>query len=239
MLRIFSQTDVGLVRNNNEDYHFTDLENRLLIVADGVGGHDDGEVASRVAVESCYQYLTREDYLHDTSNIPQTLVDSITFANHQVIEYKQKHMPGSNMGTTLSLVHVGDNEISFAWMGDSRIYHFRKGSGELVQISIDHTVYQEMLDRGEVAQSYKKSILSRMLGSNPYNRPDGDKLEIQAGDLLLLCSDGLSDLVPEIKMQDVFKALQDTPEALCGKLIDMAKNEGGRDNITVAIAVNE
>lgn len=239
MLKIFSQTDVGLMRGNNEDYCFTDIENRLIIVADGAGGHDHGEIASRLAVESCYQYLTREDYLHDTSDIPQTLADSITFANQQVIEYKKKHMPGSNMGTTLSCVHVGESETGFAWMGDSRIYLVDLASQEVTQISIDHTLYQEMIERGEVGQSYKKSILSRMLGNNPYTRPDFDSRTLKPGQLVLACTDGLSDLVSE---ESILAALTEAESDLASgpdKLIELAKGQGGRDNITVAFGLNK
>lgn len=236
MLNMFCQTDVGLVRGNNEDYFFTDPGNRLLIIADGAGGHDHGEIASRLAVESCYQYLTREDYLQDTSNIPQTLADSISFANQQVIEYKKKHMPGSDMGTTLSCVHLGDGEANIAWMGDSRIYRVDPAGQQITQLSIDHTLYQEMLARGEVGQSYKKSILSRMLGNNPYTRPDCDQAPLEGGQLILACTDGLSDLVGEQKMLDALSQAGTDLEAGVAGLIALAKNEGGRDNITVALA---
>ena len=185
MLKIYSKTDAGLIRDNNEDFYFTDSAYGLVIVADGAGGHDHGEIASRLAVESCYQYLTREDYLEDTTDITQTLIDSITFANQQVIEYKKKHMPESDMGTTLSCVHVGEKEINFAWMGDSRIYLIDPLKDRISQLSIDHTLYQEMVDRGEIGQSFKKSILSRMLGNNAYSRPDGDKLPLESGNLIV------------------------------------------------------
>ena len=237
MLKIFSKTDVGLVRNNNEDYFFTDPDNRLIIVADGAGGHDHGEIASRLAVESCYQYLTREDYLQDTDDIPQTLMESITFANQQVIEYKKKHLPQSDMGTTLSCLHVGVNEASYAWIGDSRVYLIDSNENTLKQLSIDHTLYQEMLDRGEVGQSYKKSILSRMLGNNPFTRPDGECTPLREGNLILVCSDGFSDLVNEDKTLQAVAAAGNDFEGLVDKLVDLARGEGGRDNITVSLAV--
>lgn len=236
MLKIFAKTDVGLVRSNNEDYFFTDADNRLIIVADGAGGHDHGEIASRLAVESCYQYLTREDYLQDTSNIPQTLMESISFANQQVIEYKKKHLPGSNMGTTLSCVHVGDHEASFAWMGDSRIYLVDPQGGKLLQLSTDHTLYQEMLDRGDVGQYFNRHILSRMLGNNPYTRPDFDSAALQLGNIVLVCSDGFSDMVTEETMLDVLSATTGDLEAGLDQLVEKAREQGGRDNITVAIA---
>lgn len=235
MSKIVAKTDVGLVRQNNEDYVLVDDSYGLIILADGAGGHDHGEIASRLAVESCFQYLTREDYLTDTSDIPQTLMDSITFANRQVIEYKMKNMPDSNMGTTLSCVHLGENQVSFAWMGDSRIYLLDSKAKEVKQVSIDHTLYQEMLDRGEVGQSYKKSILSRMLGNNPYTRPDGDSLTAVSENHILVCSDGYSDLVSDAKTIDAFEKIDDL-DAFTETLIEFAKGQGGRDNITVAVA---
>ena len=239
MLKIYSKTDAGLIRDNNEDFYFTDSAYGLVIVADGAGGHDHGEIASRLAVESCYQYLTREDYLEDTTDITQTLIDSITFANQQVIEYKKKHMPESDMGTTLSCVHVGEKEINFAWMGDSRIYLIDPLKDRISQLSIDHTLYQEMVDRGEIGQSFKKSILSRMLGNNAYSRPDGDKLPLESGNLILVCTDGYSDLISEEKTLDAIKASGNSLEGIDNALIELAKGEGGRDNITVSLALFE
>jgi len=236
MLKIYAKTDVGLVRSNNEDFFFTDADNRLIIVADGAGGHDYGEIASRVAVESCYQYLTREDYLQDTSDIPQTLMDSITFANQQVIEYKKKHMPGSNMGTTLSCVHVGPDKLSYAWMGDSRIYLVDRLSREQTRLSTDHTLYQEMLDRGEVGQNFNRHILSRMLGNNPYTRPDADSCDVSCGNIVLVCSDGFSDMVNEETMVNVLAGCDGDLDAALDQLVESARGQGGRDNITVAFA---
>jgi len=235
MSKIVAKSDVGLLRNNNEDYFFVDEQHGLIIVADGAGGHEHGEIASRLAVESCYQYLTREDYLEDTTDIQKTLMDSVTFANQQVIAYKNKHLPNSNMGTTLSVVHLGEQRASLAWMGDSRVYLLDPLEKVVSQVSIDHTLYQEMLERGEVGQSYKKSILSRMLGSNPYTRPDGDSISVRQGHHILVCSDGYSDLVSVAKTIDAMACIDDL-EAFTGTLIKMANGQGGRDNITVAVA---
>ena len=235
MLKIHAKTDVGLVRDNNEDYFYIDESNRLVIMADGAGGHEHGEVASRLAVESCYQYLTREDYLQDTPDIRQTLMESITFANKHVIVYKDKHMQGSNMGTTLVCAHIGDDEVSYAWMGDSRIYLVSPGSSAIRQLNTDHTLYQEMLDRGEVGRSFNKHILSRMLGNNPYTSPDGDKDPLQQDDILLICTDGFSDMVTDEKMVTVLSEQDLDLERAIDKLIELAKGQGGRDNITVAL----
>jgi len=103
------------------------------------------------------------------------------------------------------------------------------------QVSLDHTLYQEMLDRGEVGQSYKKSILSRMLGNNPYTRPDGDCITVSPGHHILVCSDGYSDLVSDAKTTYAMAGIDDL-EAFTTTLIEIAKGQGGRDNITVAVA---
>lgn len=235
MLKFHAISDVGLVRGNNEDYHLIDPDYGLIIVADGAGGHDDGEIASRVAVESCYQYLTREDYLLDTTDARKTLMDSIVFANKQVIEFKQKKMPGSDMGTTLSCVCIKDSQASFAWMGDSRIYRLNAAESVVAQLSVDHTLYQEMLARGEVGGSFNKHLLSRMLGSNPYAQPDGDSHAVKSGDLLLVCSDGFSDLVQEQRILDALQASGNSLDDLANAFVDLAKGQGGRDNITVAL----
>lgn len=236
MLKVFSKTDVGLVRRNNEDYVFTDSENGLILVADGAGGHQHGEIASRLAVESCYQYLTREDYLQDTTDIAKTLIDSIAFANQQVIDYKKARLPGSDMGTTLSCVHIGDTEVSFAWMGDSRIYLYDKETKSLSQLSVDHTLYQEMVNRGEMGDSFKKHILSRMLGNNPYTRPEGSSTPVRTGNLVLVCSDGFSDLVIEPKIIDTLADSGNDLASCVNAMIELARGQGGRDNITVALA---
>ncbi|MGA0933569.1 MAG: PP2C family protein-serine/threonine phosphatase [Pseudohongiellaceae bacterium] len=235
MLKFHAISDVGLVRDNNEDYHLVDPEYGLIIVADGAGGHADGEIASRVAVESCYQYLTREDYLLDTTDTRKTLMDSIVFANKQLIEFKQKKMPGSDMGTTLSCVCIKDRQASFAWMGDSRIYRLNAAEAAVAQLSVDHTLYQEMLARGEVGSSFNKHVLSRMLGSNPYAQPDGDSQSVMSGDTLLVCSDGFSDLVPEFRIQETVAAYGDSLDDMAQVFVELAKGQGGRDNITVAL----
>jgi serine/threonine protein phosphatase PrpC len=236
MLKIHAKSDVGLVRSNNEDFFFTDPVNRLIIVADGAGGHDYGEIASRLAVESCYQYLTREDYLQDTTNIPQTLMDSIIFANQQVIEYKHKHTAGSNMGTTLSCVHVGADKASYAWMGDSRIYLVDRKCRGHIRLSTDHTLYQEMLDRGELGQNFNRHILSRMLGNNPHTRPDADSTYVTGGNIVLVCSDGFSNMVSEDTIVNVLADHDENLDAALEKLVEFARGQGGRDNITVAFA---
>jgi protein phosphatase len=145
-------------------------------------------------------------------------------------------MPGSNMGTTLSCVHVGEKETSYAWMGDSRIYLADAARKQLIQLSTDHTVYQEMLERGEVGQGFNKHILSRMLGNNPYTRPDGDRSAVSRGDVLLVCSDGFSDMVTEETMLAILAQTGDDLESGLDQLVEFAKGQGGLDNITVVLA---
>jgi PPM family protein phosphatase len=234
-VKISSLTDPGLVRTNNEDYHFHDSANGIVILADGVGGHDYGEVASKLAVECCYQYLTKEYYLEDTSNIAKTLMNGLIFANQQVIAYKQANKEFHDMGTTITCVHVKDKTLSFAWIGDSRVYVIDPSVPAISLLTTDHTLYNEMLSRGELAESYKKNVLTRMVGSNIHTQPESGKSLLTEGQLVLVCSDGLSDLVPEnIILTSIMENKEDLDTAVVA-LIDLAKGQGGRDNITVAL----
>ena len=235
MIEFFSRTDVGMVRPNNEDYHLIDSDNGLTILADGVGGHDYGEIASRMSVESSHQYLTRESYLEDTGNIRVTLAESILFANQQVMSHKKAHPEQKNMGTTLSLVHALEDEINFAWIGDSRIYLIDEAKALITQLNTDHTLYEEMMEQGKIAEKYQKSILTRMIGNNPYIKPEAGKESIESGQCILVCSDGLTDLVPDERILETFSKYNSSMELTMERLIELANGQGGRDNITVAI----
>lgn len=234
-MEIASISDLGLLRQNNEDYHFCDFSYGLAIIADGVGGHDYGEVASKIAVESCYQYLTKEYYLDDTANIPHTLLDSVVFANQQVIHHKKDRPEYKDMGTTLSCLHLHNNELSYSWIGDSRIYVISQENSSIQMLSEDHTLYNEMIRRGEIADTYKKNILTRMVGSNLYTQPEAGKSILKQDDIVLACTDGLSDLIPDtLILKTVLEHAQNLNVAMQA-LVDLANGQGGRDNITVVL----
>lgn len=237
-MEISSITDLGLIRSNNEDYHICDSAHGLVVIADGVGGDDYGEVASKIAVESCYQYLTNEYYLEDTTNISETLLDSMVFANQQVIHHKKDKPEYKNMGTTLSCLYLKKNELTYSWIGDSRIYVVSQAESTINLLTEDHSLYNEMVRRGEVAAISTKNILTRTIGNNLYTQPDVGEYSLKQGDIILACTDGLSDLLPDdILLQTVMTHADNLDQALT-VLVDLAKGQGGRDNITVALMRN-
>lgn len=234
-MEIAAITDLGLVRCNNEDFHICNETKGIAVIADGVGGHDYGEVASKIAVESCYQYLTKEDYIEDTSDVEQTLLDSIIFANQQVISYKKDRPKYKKMGTTLNCLYLRENKLSYAWIGDSRVYLVSTSDSTIRMLSEDHNLYNELVRRGEIADSFKKNILTRMVGSNLYTQPEAGQYTLASGDIVLSCTDGLSDLVSDNLLLAAVIECAGNFEQILKKLIELAKGQGGRDNITVAL----
>ena len=236
MVSISALSDVGRVRTNNEDFFHCDPDNGLIILADGVGGHDFGEVASELATVSCYSYLMLEPDLDDLKSMEAALLESIKYANQKVIDRKAANADYKNMGTTLTCLHLADRELRYAWVGDSRIYIVNVATREIRQLTTDHTVYEELKKRGEMPARSARSILTRMVGNNSYVRPDSGMMTLAPGDVVLVCSDGLSDLVPEIKMLDTLERNGDDLGISLKELVGLANNEGGRDNVTVILA---
>lgn len=246
-IKASSISDVGLKRDGNEDSFSTDDSLGLYIVADGMGGHLAGEVASRIAVEminkSFRKWIEEEAQANEFFGKPDSslslkgnyILSSIRLANKVVyemaMEYKQYH----GMGTTVVILLVTPTLIIAANVGDSRIYMLR--AGELERLSKDHTIVSEQVEMGmmteeEAATSPMKHILTRNFGSSETVEPDIFELEPSNNDRFVLCSDGLTDLVTD---EEIFEMTQseDDPENLCRKFIDTVLKRGAHDNTTV------
>jgi len=218
-------TDIGLHRSGNEDAFIA--QPPLFAVADGMGGARAGEVASRLAIETLVEALAVDTALHDAALI----------ANERVYELSRTDRAHAGMGTTLTAVVLRGDRLEFAHVGDSRLYLWRDET--LQQVTDDHSLVGEMLREGqltrEAALSHpQRSILSRALGTEPRVEVDAGGLALRAGDTVLLCSDGLYSMVPEITIAAVLAAVDD-PERIARQLVREAKNEGGHDNITVVV----
>lgn len=233
-----SLTHVGKVRSNNEDYFHVDPEQNLVIVADGVGGRHFGEIASKLAVESCHQYLTDENPLREDSDFLHEIANSVKYANEVVITVQKNNPAYKNMGTTLTSFLIRENTLYFAYVGDSRIYLIRPKTEELTQLTDDHTLDPSKVDKNLALALYKRasSILTRMVGSFLLLSPDSDTAQLKEGDILLACSDGLSDLVKDEFILEYALKFQNDMDALSYKLLDRALDCGGRDNITFVLA---
>ncbi len=242
------KTDVGRKRTGNEDSFCLAPEIGLFVVADGMGGHAAGEVASRLAVETIQEWMTR--YLEEAATPlvgpprpagpPEAnfLLSSIRLANRAIFDLAQSEPRYAGMGTTLVAALGLRDQLVLAHVGDSRIYCIR-GQG-IVQLSKDHSLVQQQVDRGilsaeEAQTSQYRHLITRALGLKDRIEVDITAQPALAGDCLLLCSDGLSDLLEDEDMLRVVQEHSDDLEKACQALVELANLKGGDDNITAML----
>lgn len=243
-LLVEGRTDKGLVRPNNEDNFYLDESAGLLVVADGMGGHASGEIASKMAVDFIKDYFKNIEegrapivgqYRDDCSEITNRIGSAIRLANMAIYEAAKSDSKLLGMGTTVVAALLNGNSLSVAHVGDSRAYLIR--AGDVEQLTDDHSIVYEQVKRDlitkeEAMKSDMKNILTRAVGIAPNVEVDFDELTLADGDILVLCSDGLSAMVSD---DDILSTVVSTnnPASACEKLIDMANKNGGRDNVTV------
>ncbi len=231
MLRIAEQwyaSDLGRQRQGNEDNFF--VRAPLFVVADGMGGAQAGEVASEIAVRSF------DDELPNGSRA-EALVRVIEEANKRIHDRARSDDSLHGMGTTTTAAYVDDDEVVIAHVGDSRAYLLR--GGDLIRLTKDHSLVGELVARGKLTEEQaeqhpQRSVITRALGPEANVQVDIDIFPAKAGDLFLLCSDGLTSMVHEPKLRPLFEEA-DSLEQLGKRLIDAANAAGGRDNITVIL----
>jgi serine/threonine protein phosphatase PrpC len=230
---VHGKTDKGLVRKENEDAFCIEKDLGLLAIADGMGGHASGEVASKMAIE-----ILRESLKKEGGPPRDRLSSGVKLANRTIYEAAQNQSQLNGMGTTLTALQLNGNRLSTVHVGDSRVYLIR--GGVIEQITDDHTIVSEQVARGmmtreEAARSDMRNILSRALGIAPEVDVDMEELTVSEGDDLVLCSDGLSGLVSE---NEILLEVQSgtRPDIACDELINLANQRGGEDNITVIVA---
>ena len=235
-----AKSDVGRVRQGNEDSLFADAESGVFIVADGMGGHVAGEVASQMVIDTVGPGVSQavEAGLRGTELRLRTL-ELIEAANQAILERADAEPEKKGMGTTLTLLTLlPESEYLMDQVGDSRGYLLR--DGELRQITRDHTVVQQQVDRGaltpEQAREHPLShILTRALGTERAVEADtyGDKAEL--GDIFLLCSDGLSGMLPDEQIHELLSAPTADLQTIADVLVQAANDAGGLDNITALV----
>jgi protein phosphatase len=232
-------THVGRVRKGNEDAFLVDGERGVFLVADGMGGHVAGEIASDIAkrsvggtlLEGVDRGLAADDLAH-------SMVDSFRVADLAIAEHVAANPETEGMGTTVTaMVICTDGTYRMGHIGDSRAYLLR--DGQLAQLSRDHTWVQREVDEGRLTPSAARKhpyshILTRALGADPSDAPDLQAGQLEAGDVLLLCSDGLTGMVPDSHLQRILLS-EGTAEERIEEMIVLANKRGGRDNITAVI----
>jgi serine/threonine protein phosphatase PrpC len=249
--RLGFASNVGKVRSVDEDallameiqtaYLSEPRTRLLLIVADGMGGHRRGDVASRTAVRVVAS--TMIPLLTSEENIPRATYDralraAIGNANHAIIEESRRHQEMEGMGTTLSLAVVDGRHLHVANVGDSRTYIINER--EILQVTRDHSLVQELVDRGELAPEEarhhpRKNVITMALGVYEEVTPDIGTLTTEPGDLVLLCCDGLINHVDDEQIHRVVLEARD-PQNACETLVALANKGGGTDNISVIVA---
>jgi protein phosphatase len=236
MKRFFTGlTDVGVLRSVNQDAYYIDADGRFFIVADGMGGHAGGQEASRIATQAIQTYL--QEHWDSVQATPKFLDAALCYANQAILEDQRSHPERSDMGTTVVVVAFRAGEAWCAHIGDSRLYRLRQAT--LTQITEDHTWVARAMKVGEITPDQARvhpwrHVLAQCLGREELYQMDIQPVQVQAGDRLLLCSDGLTE-----ELSDQLIASHLSSVLACEKaamaLIKAAKDHGGRDNITVII----
>ena len=221
-------------RENNEDFFLVDNELRLFIVADGMGGHNAGEVASSLAVRAVRDNIVGT---FDRDNPAEVIQRAVRKANAIVFSHASARDDLKGMGTTLTAVWVYEKEAYVAHIGDSRAYLARQG--ELRLMTSDHSLVQEMVKNGgisekEARQHPQRNVLTRAVGTQEDVHVDINNIALQENDVLLLCTDGLTSTVSDRDILGVFSKLQ-SAEKSCYDLIGMASKRGAEDNITAVV----
>lgn len=241
-LAFHAALDTGRARSNNEDTVLFDEPLGLAVLADGMGGYQAGEVASDLAAKTFHAAIQRwhgvlPGGVADAGQIQQALRLGAREANHQVFEAANSRPEWAGMGTTLVAALVREQQVWVGHIGDSRAYRWR--DDQLTQITRDHSLLQEQIDAGlltpeEAARSVHRNLVTRAVGVEPDVELDVHGHEFRPGDLLLLCSDGLSDMLPDERIAAVIREAADLA-GLARALIDAANAAGGRDNISVIL----
>ena len=246
-LEIATCTDPGMVRSHNEDSIAADAANGLVVLADGMGGYNAGEVASGMAttviVTEMRQLLTGVKP-HDvdkgsSEEVAARLVrEQVLKANTSIYQAAQSQPQYAGMGTTLVVCLFYDNRVLVAHLGDSRLYMLR--DGKFRQVTRDHSLLQEQIDSGiitaeQAKKAAHKNLVTKALGIDPTVEPEIREYETRPGDLYLLCSDGLCDMVEDGDISMALEALGANLKLAAQQLVQMANDNGGRDNVSVIL----
>ncbi|GAA5786734.1 hypothetical protein GCM10007860_11530 [Chitiniphilus shinanonensis] len=245
-LRMDGASDPGLIRDHNEDALGFDAALGFAVLADGMGGYNAGEVASGIAIEMMLHTVreglaTRDAAVLDRRGVPHArtvLEESVFLANSAIHGTAQSQPQCAGMGTTLVATLFFDDQVMVAHVGDSRCYRLR--DGVLAQLTRDHSFLQEQIDSGlispeEARLSLNKNLVTRAVGIDPAVEAELHGYAVQVGDLYLLCSDGLNDMLEDAEIAEVLDDLRGHLSLAVARLVERANAAGGRDNVSVLL----
>ena len=241
-------TDTGKVREHNEDAIGSNADIGLMVLADGMGGYNAGEVASGIAVQTITELATegasrekRNEIDSSTGLMRQSIVlrDAVARANKIIFQTAQSQTHCEGMGTTLVTAMFYDNKVSIAHVGDSRAYRLRGDKFE--QLTLDHSLLQELVDRGfyseeEAQRSTNRNYVTRALGVEPSVEVEVHEFEVLPNDVFLLCSDGLPDMVEDEDIHLTISTFNASLDVVGQQLVQLTNDNGGRDNVSVMLA---
>ena len=236
-MKAFAKTDIGKAREITQDYYYIPTTDKLdlYILADGMGGYNGGEVASKLAIDSVKKYIENnfEKEKETKESILNLIKSAIEYANMIVYKKSKEVKELEGMGTTLDVCLIYNNKIFIGHVGDSRIYRIRQNV--MRKLTKDHSYVQKLIEDGTITREEamthpKKNMLMKALGCTPYVEPDVRARNYIVGDILIMCSDGLTNMVKE---EEIYKTVIEDAVEAPKKLIEQANKLGGYDNITV------
>jgi PPM family protein phosphatase len=247
VLQIISVTDPGRVRGHNEDCVESRVDIGVAVLADGMGGYNAGEVASGMATSLIASGLDSVWTLEKLGKLDrdgaikysqQVLQSQVTLANTAIYDAAQRDPHCAGMGTTLVTCLFYDNFLTVAHIGDSRLYRMRRDAME--QVTRDHSLLQEQIDSGLISKedarsSHNKNLVTRALGIDPEVDAEIHTYDVEEGDIYLLCSDGLNDMIEDEEIQMTLIALRTNLDLTAQQLVQAANDAGGRDNVSVML----
>ncbi|KAG1647837.1 Protein phosphatase PrpC [Nymphon striatum] len=236
-------TDIGLLRERNEDAVASELTTGLVMVADGMGGYKGGAIASEIAILVVTAELAEFAYGGNKKNkaltVANMLTGAVAKANDTIYKASQQNAHCEGMGATLVSGVFADNKLTVGHIGDSRLYRLR--DGVLVQLTEDHSLLQEQLNAGLITEEQAKAsndghLVTRALGTDPEVELELHEYDVEVEDFYLLCSDGLTDLIDDVDIKTVLLDSAGDIDLAASNLVKLANNHGGKDNISVVIA---
>ena len=243
MIVAYAKSDMGKAREMNQDYFYISnslSEVQIYIVADGMGGYKGGDIASKIATQCVKSYIENnfKDTPKDKHSLIQLVGSSIEYANMIVYEKSKEDKELEGMGTTLEICLIYNNKVYIGHVGDSRIYRIRKDI--IRKLTQDHSYVQKLVKDGKITKEEaeihpRKNMLMKAIGCNAFVEPDVAVKGFQKDDILVMATDGLTNLV---KQEEIYKIVKEDIERAPKELIDLANEKGGYDNITIAVIKN-
>ncbi len=236
-MQVGFKSDKGILRSNNEDACYVLLPDKVYVVADGVGGGNSGEIASRTAVNEIANYVTKHpiSLMNNKYAVVNYLQAALEEANAKIYNMSRTYVENAGMATTTIVIYIAEGKAYIANIGDSRVYLYR--AGKLVQLTEDHTYVNSLVKAGILSKEQadhddRKNVIIKALGAEPNIEPDFFQIDIYRDDVLIACTDGLYDEVESKEIIEVIET-QLSMSDLAKELVARANKNGGRDNITI------